>query len=192
MINLVVYTNLLFGIFSQQILFPIGDNGKYTFHEVVELPGMAKEKIFENGKRFLKKIKVMKSKTKYLNADEDNYVITNKGSFYVYQYGSVKKAIAGAVEYDIKIDIKDGRYRYTITNYLFNEFKRNRYGKFEPIKGKYMPLEMPVSNLNKKEWEIHREVVYNKTQELIQNLYGEMIYSEDDSKPKKIKKEDNW
>ncbi len=192
MINLVVYASLLFGVFSQQPLFPIDENGKYTFHEVVELPGMAKEKIFENGEKFLKKIKVMKSKTKYLNVDEDNYVITNKGSFYVYQFGSVKKAIAGAVEYDITLEVKEGRYRYTITNYVFNEYKRNRYGKFEPEKGKYMPLEMEVSKLNSKEWEKHKQVVYDKSQELIQNLSGEMIYSEDTKKTKKVKKEENW
>lgn len=191
MIRLIIISTFLIS-FQKELLFPVDENGKYIFQEVVELPGMKEDLLFENAEKFLKKVKVMKSRKKYLLLDKDNHSLTSKGSFYVYQRGSIKNSIAGAVEYDIKLEIKEGRYRYTITNYLFNEFKRNRYGKFEPIKGKYMPLELPVSNLNEKEWENHREVVYNKTQELIQNLYGEMIYSEDDSKPKKIKKEDNW
>lgn len=54
-----------------------------------------------------------------------------------------------------------------------------------------MPLEMEVSSLNSKQWEKHREVVYEKTQDLILNLNGEMIYSETKNS-KKVKKQDNW
>jgi hypothetical protein len=159
----------------------------------MEIHGMDKNTLFENGKSFMKKLKVLNSQKNYFTVDTENLSITNKASFYVYQYGSINKAIDGAVEYDITLEIKDGRYRYTITNFTFNEYKRNRYGKFEPISGKYMPLEMDVSNLNKKGWENHRQVVYDKCQELIQNLYSNMIYSEEsDPKSKKIKKQDDW
>jgi hypothetical protein len=176
---------------TQQILFPVDDYGKYRFQEVVEVPGMNKEKLFENGQAFIKKIKVMDSKKKYFMSDDSTFTLSNKGSFYVYQYGSVNKAIDGAVEYDITVEIKDDKYRYTITNFIFNEYKRNRYGKFEPVSGKSMPLEAEVSGMNKKSWEKNRQVVYDKTQELIQNLYGEMIYTEKKA-TKKVNKENNW
>ena len=184
----------LFGyILQQQAPFPVDERGKYTFQEVTEIHGMDQKALFENGKSFMKKLKLLNSKTNYLSVDNDNFTITNKGSFYVYQHGSVNRAIDGAVEYDLTLEIKDGRYRYTITNFIFNEYKRNRYGKFEPINGKYVPLETEVSNLNKKGWENHRQVVYDKSQELIQNLYSNMIFSDEpDRKPKKIKKQDDW
>ncbi|MCK5372487.1 MAG: hypothetical protein KAQ62_28185, partial [Cyclobacteriaceae bacterium] len=89
------------------------------------------------------------------------------------------------------LEIKDGKYRYTITNFIFNEYQRNRYGKYEPVKGKFIPLEMEVSSINKKEWEKHKQVVFEKSLELIQNLYSEMIYAEE-KKNKKVKKDDNW
>lgn len=192
MIKLHLFLTTIFITLYQQVLFPIDEYGKYTFHEVVEIPGMTQDDLFKNGELFLKKVKVLNSKKKYLTVDEDNYSLTNKGSFYVYQYGSVNKAIAGAVEYDILLEVKDGRYRYTITNFIFNEYQRNRYGKYEPLNGKNTPLEMEVSNINKKGWEKHRQVVYDKTQELIQNLQSNMIYTEESKKSKKVKKDENW
>ncbi|MCG8310678.1 MAG: DUF4468 domain-containing protein [Cytophagales bacterium] len=186
---------LFFGIhlntFSQEIDFPTDDTGKYTFIEVVELTGMKKDLLFENGKKFMKKIKVLNSKTGYLRVDNENYEIYNRGSFYVYRIGSVKKGIGGAVEYDIKLEFKDDKYRYTIANFMFNEYRKNRYGKFEPVNGKYTPLEKEVSTLNKKEWDKHRAVIYEKTRELIRNLYGQMIY-EEEKKNKKVKTIEEW
>jgi len=108
----------------------------------------------------------------------------------VYRLDSLKKAIAGAVEYDITLELKNDKYRYTISNFLFNEYKKNRYGKSEPIKGKYIPLEREASSWNKKEWEKQKEVVFEKTEELIVNLNGEMIYAEKNNK--KQKKEKEW
>lgn len=176
---------------AQDTQFPINDMEKYTLTEVVDLNGIDKDKLFSNGEKFMKKVKVLNSKKEYYKTEKENYTIRNRGSFYVYRIGSVKKGIGGAVEYDIDLEIKDGKYRYTITNFIFNEYKRNRYGKYEPVKGKYTPLEMAVSSINKKEWEKHKQVVYDKSLELIKNLYIEMIYAEE-KENKKVKKDDNW
>ena len=188
---IIIISLLTLNAFSSHTEFPIDESGKYTFSEVVEVPGMPREKLLNNGTAFLNTIKILKSRKSYLNIDEDNYQLTTRGSFYVYRYGSIKKAIDGAVEYDIKIELKEGKYRYTITNFVFNEYQRNRYGKYEPIKGKYTPLEMQVSSLNRKSWENYKETVLEKTQGLINNMYGEMIFSET-KKSKKLKREENW
>ena len=186
---------ILFGItfhsFSQEVEFPVDEYGKYFFSEVVDLQGMDKEQLFANGEKFMKNVKVLHSKRKFLNVDKDRYQISNRGSFYVYRLGSLKKGIAGAVEYDLILEVKDDKYRYTINNFIFNEYKKNRYGKYEPVKGKYTPLEMEVSSLNKKEWDKQRIVVYDKTQELVQNLYEQMIYAEE-KKNKKSKNSQDW
>lgn len=187
----IILIALAINLNQQTIDFPIDDYGKYTFTDVVELQGMNKDVLYENGYAFMKKIKVLKSKKKHLQEDKENYSIQNKGSFYVYRFGSVKKAIDGAVEYDITLEFKDNKYRYSITNFRYNEYQKNRYGKYEPLKGKYIPLEIEASSLNKKTWEKYKEVVYDKTQELIINLSSEMYYQET-KKNKKVKKDDNW
>ena len=176
---------------AQETPFPINDIGKYELSEVVDLHGIDKEKLFQNGQKFMKTVKVLHSKKKFYSEEKENFTISNRGSFYVYRLGSVKKGIGGAVEYDLTLEIKDGKYRYTLTNYLFNEYQKNRYGKYQPLKGKYTPLEAEVSSLNKKEWEKQRQVVYDKSQELIQNLYSEMLYVPKE-KNKKTKKGDDW
>ena len=176
---------------AQDEFFPVDESGKYIFADIVALKGMTKDQLFDNGEKFMKKIKVLHSKSKFLKSDKENYQIKNRGSFYVYRLGSLKKGIAGAVEYDITLDFKDDKYRYQITNFRFNEYKKNRYGKYEPIKGKYTPLEMEASSLNMKEWNNQKEVVYQKSQELIQNLNGEMIYAEE-KKDKKQKYKKEW
>ena len=190
-LTLLYIFGITFHSFSQNIEFPVDDSGKYTISEVVDLPGMNKDQLFINGEKFMKKVKVLNSRKKYLVADKENYQIANKGSFYVYRLGSIKKGIAGAVEYDLILEFKDDKYRYTISNYLFNEYQKNRYGKYEPVKGKYTPLEVEVSSLNRKEWEKQRTVVYEKSQELIMNLSEQMIYSEE-KKSKKAKKDQDW
>ncbi len=182
---------LISGFISEDYNFPINEQGKYHFSEVVEIPGLDKEQLYENGTSFMKKIKVLNSKKKYLYTDIENLTLKSKGSFMVYKIGSIKKSIAGAVEYNIQLEFKDGKCRYTISSFTFNEYKRNRYGKYEPVKGKHSPLEMEVSSLNKKEWEKHRQVVYEKTQDLIQNLQSDLIQYEE-PKTKKSKKNDNW
>jgi hypothetical protein len=177
--------------FAQNVEFPRDQTGKYSFTDVVDLKGMSKDELFINGEKFMKKIKVLHSKTKYLKVNNADSQIFNRGSFYVYRRGSIKKGIAGAVEYDIALDFKDDKYRYTISGFQFNEYQKNRYGKYEPIKGKYTPLEMEVSSLKAKEWEAQKEVVFDKTQELIVNLDGDMIYAEE-KKSKKEKKAKEW
>lgn len=176
---------------AQNVHFPTNEIGKYEFTEVVALNGMTRDLLFDNGQKFMKKVKVLNSSKKHYSEDKNNYSLKNKGSFYVYRIGSVKKGIDGAVEYDLTIEIKDGKYRYTLTNFVFNEYQKNRYGKYQPLKGKYIPLEMEVSSLNKKEWEKHRKVVYDKSQELIISLNDVLLY-EEVKETKKNKKKDNW
>jgi len=187
----VIFSLCCLSSFAQESMFPINEIGRYEFSEVVQMGGMKKDKLFDNGKKFMKKVKVLNSKKKFYSEDAQAYSLKNRGSFYVYRMGSMKKAIAGAVEYDLTLEVKEARYRYTLTNFVFNEYKKNRYAKYEPIKGKYTPLEAQLTGVNAKEWEKQKQVVYDKSQELIQNLYSDMLFVESNKKKKK-KKEENW
>ncbi len=190
-ITVLLVTSIFNYSLSQQRQFPINDIEKYTFTDVIEAYGLDKEKLLSNGEKFMHQVKVLNSKKKHYKIEKENYVIINKGSFYVYRIGSVKKGISGAVEYDIVLEIKDGKYRYTITNFKYNEYQKNRYGKYEPINKKLVPLEMEVSSINKKAWENHQQVVYDKSLKLIQNLFSAMTYSEEKIIGKE-KKDDDW
>ena len=182
---------LIQNAFAQKAVFPTDENGKYTFIEIVDLPEMKSERLFRNGQAFMDKIEFMDSKENFLAVDENNNSIQTKGRFSVHNYGSIKKHIDGIVSYSILLEIKDGKYRYTITDFVFNPYERNRYGKFVPVNGKTTPLEVAPSKLNQKNWNQYRSEVYEKTFVLIQNLNKAMSYDET-SETIKIKKETNW
>lgn len=170
----------LFGFLYQEYIFPTDEGGKYSFSEVVEVDNISKEELYNKGLEFMTKVKVLNSKNNYLTQDWENKRLQNKGSFYVYKLGSLKKNIDGAVEYNIVLKLKNGKFLYTITNFRFNPYRRNRYGKFEPINGKYVALEKEVSSTNSKSWDKHCKIVFDKTQNLILNLKSTLKYDEDE------------
>ena len=159
--------------------------------EVIECPGQTQIQIYQNAFNYLKDLKVMDSPKSFLQTDTTNFTVKNRGSFYVHNHGSMKKHPDGAVEYNIIIECRDQRYRYTITNFIFNPYKRNRYGKFEPVSGKYTPLETEPSGLNRSNWNNYRLITFNKSQDLITDLKKAFIASEI-SEPGKVIKHDTW
>ena len=165
---------MLWAFTPQKATLPVDASGKYTFAGIVEVPGISKNELYEAGKEFMKKVKVLHKRKSYLTEDNLQSIVTGKGSFMVHKPGSLKKHPDGAVMYDIKLEFKDGKYRYLITNFAFMEYRKSRYGKYEPVKGKRTPLESAPSGLNSKTWETYRKTVYDKSVRLIDNIEQEI------------------
>ncbi len=153
---------------------PTDESGKYVLIEVAEFPGIKKEDLFNAGKAFIQKIKIANQRKKHLVADTEKMILINKGSFFVHKPGSLQKHADGAVLYDIRLEFKDDKYRCIVTNFQFKEYRRNRYGKYEPVKGKIIPLETQPSGLNRKTWDNYKKIVLTKSTDLIENLKQEM------------------
>ncbi len=177
--------------FAQNPIFPIDDSGKYIFSDVIIVSGVDQADLFKKGEKYIQQLKIHNSTQNNLHKNHEQHTLFNKGSLVVHNFGSIKNSISGVVEFDMILEFKDEKCRYTITNFIFNPYKRNRYGKFESISGKYTPLEKEVSRLNKKEWAKHRKEVYNYSQDLIKSLTRAISHKETDQ-PKKIIKSDNW
>ncbi len=176
---------------AQSPAFPIDDSGKYIFSDVIAVPGINKGELYSKGEKFIQQLEVHNSTQNNLRKNHEDSTLFNKGSFVVHNLGAVKNSVGGIVVFDMTLEFKDEKYRYTITNFIFNPYKRNRYGKFESVAGKYTPLEKEVSRLNNKEWAKYRKEVYNDSQALIKKLNQEMTYKESDHL-KKVIKEENW
>ena len=186
---------ILFGLFhesfAQRGIVPMDENEKYNFSEVIQTPGINAIKLFENGKTFMLQIVKLNSKSDYLIQDSLNWNISNKGSFGVHNYGSLKKHIDGEVSYDILLRIKDEKYQYTITNFIYTPYERDRYGQFVPVKGKNIPFEKVPPKLNNKNWINYREEVDTKTKDLILSLNAAML-NDNSKESEKTKKSINW
>ena len=165
---------MLWAFTPQKATLPVDASGKYTFAGIVEVPGISKKELYEAGKEFMKKVKVLHKRKSYLTEDNQQSALTGKGSFIVHKPGSLKKHPDGAVIYDLKLEFKDGKYRYLITNYLFIEYRKGRYGKYGPVKGKLTPLESAPSGLNSNTWAAYRKTVYEKSVSLTGNIEQEI------------------
>lgn len=176
---------------AQNPIFPIDESGKYIFSEVIEVDSVSKDELIEKGSLFIQQLKVHNSTQNNLIQDLKNYILSNKGSFVVHNLGGIKNSVSGIVIFDMTLEFKDGKCRYTITNFTFNPYERNRYGKFESEAGKYTPLEQEATRLNRKAWAKHRKEVYSDSQTLISQLNEHLTYQKN-NQPEKVIKNDNW
>ncbi len=167
------------------------ETGRYTIKDIVEVAGTNKKELFDAGKEFMRKIKVANQRKGHLMENAEKMILTNKGSFSVHKPGSLKKHADGAVLYDIRLEFKDGIYRCIITNFQFKEYRRNRYGKYEPVKGKLIPLETTLSSLNKSTWDNYRKTVLAKSTALLENLKRK-ITDKRTGEPGNVTINENW
>ena len=181
--------NIAFTVVSQDEILPLDGNGRYEFMEVVDARDFDSLLLLNNAEAFLKDY-INKNQKKTLHRDDDEGNVTARSSFLVYKKGSLGKHVDGAIEYSLKIEVKDQRYRYTLSEFYFQEYQRDRYGKFQPVSGKVKPLESAVSKLNEWQWEEHKETVDEKMMELISALKVDMLKVH--GKEKEKKKKDNW
>lgn len=102
---------------STEELYPIDPNTNLiTYQEVVEETGTKKE-LFNRASEWLHhyfKQPVYVTQVR----DAASGVIKGKHQFEVYFYDKDVKKIAGVVKYYFKIECKDGRYRYTLDNFM--------------------------------------------------------------------------
>lgn len=93
-----------------------GSTGKITYSEVVTLNGnLSKNELFGRAKTCF--VNVFKdSKEVIQNEDQENGTITGKGIFKVYARAIGMDVYAGNVNFTLTIAVKDGKYKYIITD----------------------------------------------------------------------------
>ena len=122
---------LFFGAFFNsiaQVVMPKDEAGKITYLDVVKKDSVATDSIF---KRILEWTKFTYP-TRKITIDSIERKIVTRERFLVYTNPGVLKEIHGAIRYDLAIEIKENRYRYTFTNFVFEYYKQNRDLKYAP------------------------------------------------------------
>ncbi|OCX51518.1 hypothetical protein BEL04_15955 [Mucilaginibacter sp. PPCGB 2223] len=89
-------------------------------------------------------------------ANSANFKITDKdanaktvdvtGFFAVQSTTSLTKHDDGKITFKLRIEVKDGRYRYWLSNFVFIPYYKDRYNNLVPKPG----VEIPAEELNKK------------------------------------------
>ena len=175
---LILITLLSPGIHLSAQPFQLDTSGKITFVEVVEADSMRKEELFQNATLWFEGFK-KKVKTKMTRFEKDsiNSKLSGDFQFMVYSQSGILSKTSGAVSYTLTIEMKDNRYRYVFTDFIFHHYKQNRNYEYVET-GVTKPLEEVQAKGWQKLWDSHRLTAYNKTGEEIKSLKTKILERE--------------
>ncbi len=161
-----------------QIIFPIDKTtGKITYSEVVTLKdSISKDELFSRAKICFTHL-FKNSKSVIQNEDKEAGSIIGKGNLKVYARALGTNYDGGFVNFTITISVKQGRYKYTIT-----DFNHENTGSTLPAGGN-------LENGKPKQWmQKQWENVLNRVDEEMRNLISSIKTEMSNLTPKT----DNW
>jgi hypothetical protein len=136
--------NLLFSIHAlgqyTTGLLPLDENGKVTFTDVVKVDStFGPTLLFNNSLRWVSLLRNDNKKPMVIKEYPEKTTVEGSNLFFVYQETfkvGVLKKIYGHVSYDFKIESRQGRYKYTFTNFVFYFYDRMRINSYEYLEPK--------------------------------------------------------
>lgn len=148
-----------------------GQNAPFVFTNVVVLDSVEAAVMLRNGKQWA-------IKYNFQDLDTGENAIRGENSFFVYQKGLVSKQVHGKVHYKLFLEIKDNKYRYTFSDFIFHYYKQDKNYKFVPT-GKEKPLNEPTVNGWQKTWEQHKKASEEQMKIVIQKLKEDLAQTAD-------------
>ncbi len=113
---------------NAQVVMPKDENGKITYLDVVKTDSIPADSLSKRIKNWVKYTYPKSNVT----IDSAAHTIALRGRFLVYINPGVLKEIHGAIRYDLSLEWKDDRYRYTFTNFVFEYYKQDKNYKYNP------------------------------------------------------------
>jgi hypothetical protein len=159
---------------AQAQLFPIDSvSQKITYTDIVVLDSSFTASIlYKNAEIFFQE-NFPKSANYNTQFDLKEGFISCQNAYLVYTKGGISKEIHGKITYDVKVEIKNNKYRYTFTNYIFEYYAINREFKYMPT-GRLKPLETKKYHGWQPAWNKHKRMTHEKMITLIQKLKTQM------------------
>lgn len=124
---------------------PKDENGKFIHYEVVEKSPVSADSLKYRAITFFKKKKLANIEQKVDQVQASGKTVINKTAF-------VLTHPSGEVRYNFTFEVKEGKYRFWLTDFVFVPYKRDRYGNFVASTTIGTPLENDPGKLNAGEW----------------------------------------
>ena len=112
-----------------QTLLPLNEEGKVYFSEVVNAESLKKDFLFLNASTWLDK---KQFKEKIVDSASNKLIASQE--FLVYDKGYLFKRIHGKITFSATIEVKDNKYKYTFTDFVYHYYKEDRYHKMVPAR----------------------------------------------------------
>jgi hypothetical protein len=156
--------------FSQKKIATADTTKKVIFTDIVKVDSTNRFDLYKKAVKWVEN-------QKFAVQEEDPYggKITAKGKMTVYTDKGVLAKPNGEFAYDVMIDVKDGKYRYTFSNFIYTYIKMDRNYRYVPVKGS-KPIEDGKAAGWKKQWGKDKVQVTDKINQYISSLKESMKY----------------
>lgn len=166
--------------------FDKDERGKYIVYNLIDTrAAVSGEDLYEHALDYFRK----KGRLTEERAGER---LSARGSVKMSRHAGIGNYVAGTIHYRLVMEAKDGKYRYWLTDLVYQPSVRNRYGKIVPVKGRYIPLETEMSKLNRDVWEQQRRYAYEEISHIAKDLERFMQpLAEGEHQPEAVRIEDD-
>lgn len=144
-----------------------GETDLLEFYAIIDVDSLDKKELFRNASEFLED----KENCKF-EPDSVQLSIQAQCGFWVYK-NKFFKSIDGNINYQLSIDVKDHKYRYKISDFIYYQYARDRYGKYELVKNSAIPLNKNQKNA-KGAYDKHKDSIDERIEGLLKELKNEM------------------
>ncbi|WP_183557732.1 DUF4468 domain-containing protein [Mucilaginibacter sp. SP1R1] len=136
---------------AQKDSLSIDENDKYIYYQTVAQEGLSSDTLYARGLFFFNAA-YPKGKLKLSSADKAQGVLIGTGSFMVAKKALVVGHEDGQITYTMRVEVKDSKYRYWFTDFVYTPYQRNRYNAYEPVPGINIPMERAKDKIEKKDF----------------------------------------
>ena len=162
------------------------------FSNVVVADSLSKQFLFSNALRWIGTLKDNDEKTTLSQNDSILGKVEAESSYLVYtQQAGILKKLSGRVSYKISIEVKDNKYRYHFSDFVFHYYKQDRFYNMVET-GKIKSLNERSASGWQKLWDSHRSTTQNKMKEYCKQLEIKMIEKPEIPSEKVIAKKVEW
>ena len=135
-------------VLAQGIKLSRDERGKLMYYEVVDKKDTAASVLAARAKAYFDAAKDLK-----VVASTGDSLRTVQGKFVIRKTAFMLARPSGEVTYNMYLGLREGKYRFWLTDFVFIPYQRDRYGNFVPSTTIGTPLETEPGKLNAAEWE---------------------------------------
>jgi hypothetical protein len=147
---LLVVSLLSISIYAQKNILATNDDGKLMYYHVGKIPPADTLQRLAATEAFLKK---QYPDVKPIKNHPQNGAVNATGKLTLYSKGLIAGQEDGLLQFDLKIEFKENKYRVVANNMTYSPLQRNRYGLFTPVLGINYPLEGLSKKVNELQYE---------------------------------------
>lgn len=131
---------------------PVDELGKFIYYEVVELKALSKDSLKTKIFQFFKR----KDDLVVYKSAQGDTAFSASGKFVISKTLLAMSHPSGEIIFRFEIEIKDRKYRFWLTDFVFIPYQRDRYGNFVPSNPIGTALESTPGKLDAAQWKAYQ------------------------------------